>query len=57
MKLSRPKNVTWWIALILGVLGIFGQLAPSIPIIGQYSFWFVAAAFVLLILATLLKDL
>ncbi len=57
MKLSRPKNVTWWIALILGVLGIFGQLAPSTPIIGQYSFWFVAAAFVLLILATLLKDL
>ena len=57
MKLSRPKNVTWWIALIAGALGIIGHFAPSTPVIGPYSFWLVAAAFVLIILATLLKDL
>lgn len=56
MKLSKPKNVTWWIALIVGVLGIIGHFV-SIPVIGPYSFWLVAAAFVLMILATFLKGL
>jgi hypothetical protein len=57
MKLSKPKNLTWWIALIVGVLGIIGHFAASAPIIGPYSFWFIAAAFVLMMLATALKGL
>jgi hypothetical protein len=57
MKLSKPKNVTWWIALIVGALGIIGHFAASIPVIGPYSFWLVAIAFVLMMLATALKGL
>jgi len=56
MKLSPPKTITWWIAVILGVLGILGSLT-SIPIASQYSFLFVAIAFILLALATLLQGL
>ncbi len=56
MRLSRPKNVTWWIAVILGVLGIISQFV-AIPVLSDGSFWLVAAGFVLLALATYLKDL
>lgn len=56
MKLSRPKNITWIIAVIAGVLGIIGSFV-SIPIISEYSFWLVVIGFVLLALATYFKDL
>lgn len=56
MKLSRPKNSTWWIAVIIGGLGILSQFV-SIPVLSGYSFWLVVAGFVLLVLATYLKDL
>jgi hypothetical protein len=56
MRLSRPKNVTWWIAVIVGVLGILGHFI-AIPIFSQYSFFFVAFAFVLLALATYFTNL
>jgi len=56
MKLNAPKQVTWWIALIVGAAGIAARLVP-IPVLSGFAFWLVAAAFVLLILATLLRDL
>lgn len=56
MKLNAPKNVTWWIAVVLGVLGILGSFV-QLPLASEYSFLFVAVGFVLLALATLLKGL
>ncbi len=56
MRLSRPKNTTWIVAVILGVLGIVGKFV-TLPVISGYAFWFVVAGFVLLALATYLKDL
>ena len=56
MKLSAPKNVTWWVAVVVGVLGILGTLV-SIPLVSANAFWFVFVGFVLLALATLLKGL
>lgn len=56
MKLSAPKIVTWWIAVILGVLGILAKLG-IIPVLSNVAFWLVVGGFVLLALATLLKDL
>ncbi|MBG0785803.1 MAG: hypothetical protein H0S79_11940 [Anaerolineaceae bacterium] len=56
MKLSAPKNVTWWIAVVVGVLGILGSFM-SIPLVSANSFWFVVIGFVLLALGTLLKGL
>lgn len=56
MKLNAPKNITWWIAVVVGVLGILGSLV-QIPLVSTYSFLFVVVGFVLLALATLLKGL
>ncbi len=56
MKLSAPKKITWWIAVIVGGLGILGKFI-ALSFITTYSFWLVAAAFVLLVLATYFKDL
>jgi hypothetical protein len=56
MKLSAPKKITWWIAVILGVLGILGTFI-SIPFVSANAFWFAAVAFILLALATFFKSL
>ena len=56
MKLSAPKQITWIIALLLGILGILGGL-DVIPAIAGYAIWLVAAALVLLLVATTTKGL
>lgn len=56
MRLSAPKEIVWWIAVILGVLGILASFI-SLPFVSDNAFWFVAIGFVLLALATLLKGL
>jgi hypothetical protein len=56
MKLSAPKTVTWWIAVVLGVLGILGTFV-TLPVVSANAFWFAAVGFILLALATFLKDL
>jgi len=55
-NLSAPKVVTWWIAIGLGVLGVLGYLG-TVAALSEYAFWLVAAGWLLLVLATLLKDL
>ncbi|MBE3115141.1 MAG: hypothetical protein IMZ59_06455 [Actinobacteria bacterium] len=54
--LSAPKNITWWIALILAAAGIFCNFV-SVPPLSQFSFWMVVAAAVLLLIATRFKDI
>ncbi len=56
MKLSAPKNVTFYVALVLGVLGILGGLIP-LGFLTAYSFWLLALGFVVLVVANLLPDL
>jgi len=47
MKLSAPKNYTFGIAVLLGVLGFVGKLV-SIPLVSDYAFWLVFLGFLLL---------
>ena len=54
--LSAPKNITWWIALILAVAGIIFHFVSVQPL-SQYSFWMVAVSAVLLIIATRFKGI
>ena len=56
MKLSAPKVVTFWIAVILALLGVLAFLG-SIPALSGIAFWLVVAGFVLLALANLMKGL
>lgn len=55
MKPIPPKALTWLIALIAGILGIIAHFI-DIPIISNYQFWFVAGAFILLVLGTTFKG-
>jgi hypothetical protein len=55
MKLSAPKNLTWWIAVILGVLGLLGTLFTA----GLSSLWvwLLLLGFALLAVATMVDGL
>jgi hypothetical protein len=56
MSLSAPKQITFWIAAILGVLGILGNFI-ALPIIGAYAWWMLVVGFVLLALGNLMDGL
>jgi len=56
MKLSPPKQVTWFIALALAVLALLGHTG-TIAAINLYSFWLALIAAGLLLLATVVKNL
>jgi lysylphosphatidylglycerol synthetase-like protein (DUF2156 family) len=56
MKLSPPKQVTWFVALALAVLALLGHtntLAAATP----YAFWLALIAAALLLIATIVKGL
>jgi hypothetical protein len=54
MKLSEPKVITFWIAVLLGVLGVCGLF---IAFLEPFKFWLVLAGLVVLALGNLLKGL
>jgi len=56
MKPSAPKVVTWWVAVILGALGILASLV-TVPVLSGFAFWLLAIGFLLLALATVVKGL
>ena len=59
MHLSAPKQITWLIALIVGVIGIVIQIMGLTLIAVPFGlgFWLVVAAFVLLLVATMVEGL
>ncbi len=56
MELSAPKQITWWVAVIIGVVGILAYLV-TIPVLSGFAFWLLAIGFVILALATAVKGL
>jgi hypothetical protein len=56
LKLSAPKNVTWVIAVIVGMLGFLSNFV-AIPVIGGFGFWLLFIGFALLAVATYIKGL
>jgi hypothetical protein len=57
MKLTPPTTATWLIAVVVGVLGILFHEHVVRFRLGIDSFWLVAAAFLLLALAALVRGL
>lgn len=55
MRLSAPKKSTWWVAVVVGVVGVVANLV-TIPVISGFAFWLVVIGFVLLALGTYLKG-
>ncbi len=56
MKLTPPTKLTFWLALLLGVLGVLGY-AVQIPLVTTYAFLFLLVGFVLLALGVLVKKM
>jgi Na+-translocating ferredoxin:NAD+ oxidoreductase RnfD subunit len=47
MRLSAPKVVTWWIAVILGILALLGSQGIMAGL-SQYAFWLAMSGLALL---------
>lgn len=56
MQLSAPKQLTWIIAVVLGVLGLLGNFI-TIPVISGLAFWLVFLGFAVLAVATFIDGL
>jgi hypothetical protein len=56
MKLTPPKVITWWIALILGVLALLGFMG-TIAALSQYAFWLALIGLGLLLVACIVRNL
>ena len=57
MKLSAPKQITWIIALLLGVVGILATLVTLPVITPALGFWLLVVGWVLLLIATITRGL
>lgn len=58
MRPSAPKQVTWWIALVAGAVGVLEHYrVVHLPVIGPYATFLIIGAWALLVLSTLLKNL
>jgi hypothetical protein len=53
MRLSAPKQNTWIVALVIGLLGFLATFV-TIPVLSGFAFWLVVVAFVILVLSTAL---
>jgi hypothetical protein len=56
MKFSPPKVITWWIAVILGILALIGSLGV-VPALAAYAFWLAFIGLALLAIACITKGL
>jgi len=57
MRLSAPKQITWIIALILGIVGILATLVTLPVITPVLGFWLVVVGWLLLLIATITSGL
>ncbi len=55
MKLTPPKQITFWISLILGLVGVV--LFFFLPAQFLFAFWVLFIGFALLVLSLLIKGL
>jgi hypothetical protein len=56
MRLTPPKVITWWIAVILGVLALLGYF-NTVAALSHYAFVLAMAGLILLVVATLVRNL
>ncbi len=56
MKLTAPKPITFWVAVVIAVLGVIAKLV-TLPVLSGYSGWLLLIAFVVLALGVLIESL
>ena len=57
MKFNAPKQFTWIIVLVLGVVGILANLMAIPVITPETGFWLVVVGWALLLIATATRGL
>jgi hypothetical protein len=55
MKLSAPKQTTFWIAVILAVLGLLAFLV-EIPVLSGFATWLIVIGFIVLAIGNLIEG-
>jgi hypothetical protein len=56
MNISAPRQVTFWIAVIVAAIGLISYLV-TIPVLSGLAFWLVVLGFLILMLGNLLEGL
>lgn len=56
MQLSAPKQVTFWVAVVVALVGLVSSFV-AIPFLSGFAFWIVVLAFVILAAANLMEGL
>ena len=56
MKLTPPKEITFWIAVVIGLLGLLSEL-KVLTVLPIAAFWLLFIGFLLLVLGLLVKGL
>jgi hypothetical protein len=55
MSLSAPKNITFWVAVIVALIGLVGAVA-KISVLETWGIWVLALGFVILALGNMLEG-
>ncbi len=56
MNISAPKQITFWIAVIVAVIGLISYLV-TIPVLSGLAFWLVLLGFIILAAGNLFEGL
>ena len=56
MQISAPKQITFWIAVVIAVVGVLAKLV-SIPVLSGLALWLVVIAFIVLAAGNLVEGL
>jgi hypothetical protein len=56
LKLTPPKEITFWIAVVLGLLALLSEMG-TLTVLPIAAFWLLFIAFLLLVVALLVKGL
>ncbi len=55
MNISAPKQITFWIAVIVAVIGLISYLV-TIPVLSGLAFWLVLLGFIILAAGNLFEG-
>ncbi len=56
MQLSAPKQITFWVAVVVAVIGLIASFV-AIPFLSTYAFWIVVLGFIILAAGNLMEGL
>ena len=54
MALNPPKQITFWISVVLGLLGLVSFFVPAMA---TFAFWLLLVGFVVLVLGLTVKGM